>query len=282
MAHVWTRLGRWHLEEHGVARRPGDATIVLLHGLMLDRRMWLPQISRLRELGRVLVLDGPGHGQSEVPPPFTLEEHADALADALEEAGAGRSILVGQGWGALVSLRLALRRSPLVAGLVLVGATAEPEVPLRRLRYRLYRAYLRRRGAPRWFVRTALAPIFYGPRARRLRPSLVDEMHRALVGNPREGVARAVEAVIERDAVTHRLSNVAVPVLIACGRDDPTTAPYHSEALARGIPGARLVWMACGHTPPQERPEDFAMAVVPFLRRILSIRTVQDVERATG
>ncbi len=282
MAHFRTRLGRWYLEEHGLRRRPGDSTIVLLHDLTLDGRMWLPQIARLRDLGKVLAVDGPGHGRSEVPQPFTLEDQADALGDLLEESGAGRSILVGQGWGALVSLHLALRRPEQVAGLVLSGATAEPEAALRKLRYRLYMAYLCRRSTPRWLVRAVLAPMLYGPRARRLRPALVAEMQRALGQHPREGLARAVRAVIEREAITDQLSHVAAPVLIACGRDDPTTAPYCSEALARGIPGARLVWMACGHTPPQERPEDFAMAVVPFIRRLLSIRQFQDQERATA
>jgi 3-oxoadipate enol-lactonase len=282
MAHVCTCLGRWYYQEYGAARYPSDASIVLLHDLLMDQSVWLPQVARLRDLGRVLLLDGPGHGRSDVPPPFTLEEQARALEEALQGMGARRAILVGQGWGAVVALRLAQQRESPVAGLVLAGASAETETPLRKLRYRLELAFLRHRKAPLWFVRSAVAPTFYGPRARRLRPALITDLHRALLSNPREGMARAVEAVLERDSVSGRLSEVTAPTLVACGRDDPAITPSQAEALARGIHGSRLVWMACGHSPPQERPEDFAMAVVPFVRRILSIRPVQDLERATG
>ncbi len=127
MEMVPTRLGRWRLEEHGAARHPGDPPLVLLHGLMLDRRMWRAQVGALAGLGRVLLLDGPGHGESEVPPPFTLEDHADALAEALDELRAPRAILVGHSWGGMTALRFALRHRQRLAGLAVIGASADPE-----------------------------------------------------------------------------------------------------------------------------------------------------------
>src|ERR1700690_3109083 len=80
MPYVRTRLGRWFYEERGKAKREGDPAILLLHGLLFDGGMWRAQVEPLSALGRVLIIDGSGHGKSEAPPRFTLEDHADALA----------------------------------------------------------------------------------------------------------------------------------------------------------------------------------------------------------
>ena len=82
MSYVRTRLGRWFYEERGVTKRSGDPAIVLWPSLLFDGGMWKHQIEPLAALGRVVVFDPPGHGKSEVPPPFSLEDNADALSEA--------------------------------------------------------------------------------------------------------------------------------------------------------------------------------------------------------
>jgi len=85
MPYVRTRLGRWFYEERGASIRSSDPTIVLWPSLLCDGGMWKNQIEPLASCGRVVVFDGPGHGKSEVPPPFSLEDNADALTDAFGE-----------------------------------------------------------------------------------------------------------------------------------------------------------------------------------------------------
>ena len=52
---------------------------------------------------------------------------------------------------------------------------------------------------------------------------------------------------IDRD----RLGDIAVPVLVVHGTDDPLFPPAHGEALAREIPGARLLLLdGVGHELP--------------------------------
>src|SRR5512143_1197361 len=209
MGEVSTRLGRWRLDERGAARHPGDPPLVLLHGLMLDRRMWAAQVGALAPLGRLLVLDGPGHGQSEVPPPFTLEDHADALAEALDEVGASRAVLVGHSWGGMTALRFALRHRQRLAGRVLVGASAGPEPWGRWLKYRLYAAWVERFGVPLGLARLELARLVYGARARRARGALTREFVETVRGHPREGLARAGLAVVDRAPLAAQMPLVA-------------------------------------------------------------------------
>jgi pimeloyl-ACP methyl ester carboxylesterase len=274
MGKARTRLGNWHYDDYGLPRRPGDPAIVLLHGLMLDRHMWTAQLGALRALGRVVVFDGPGHGLSDVPPPFTLEDQAEGIADALGVIGIERSLLVGHSWGGLAALRFALAHPERTAGLAVLSGSAGPEPVRRRLEYHLYLAWVRRYGSPRWFARARLGAIMYGARARHARPWLVADLHRTVNAHAREGLARAALAVIDRGGVAARLGEIKAPTLVACGRFDRTMEPARSAELARRIRGARLLWVACGHTPPVERPDEVNGALTSLVRRVLSARAL--------
>ncbi len=272
MPQVSTRLGRWHWDEYGEPASPGDPTLVLLHELTLDRRMWSGQVAALEPLARVMAFDGPGHGLSEVPPPFVLEEQAEALAEALGTRAVERAVLVGHGWGGLVALRFALQHPDRTAGLVLVGTTADGETPPQRQSRQRFVDRLIRYGALRWFIRARLARLIYGPRALRERPDLLVELYRTVNSHPRDGLARAARAVLDRGSVAARLARVWAPTLVIHGERDRNLAAAHSEKLARRIPGARLVRMDSGHTPPVERPAQMQQVLVPFVRACLARR----------
>ena len=148
MPYVRTRLGRLFYDDRGEQKRPGDPPIVLLHGLLFDGGMWRGQVEPLAALGRVIVFDGPGHGKSEPPPRFTMEEHADALFDAFGELGIARAVVVGLSWGGMVAMRLALQHPVKVAGLALLDTSAERQTLAGRLADRLAPMLGLRRLAP--------------------------------------------------------------------------------------------------------------------------------------
>src|SRR6186713_184995 len=148
MPYVRTRLGRLFYDERGEARRAGDPAIVLLHGLLFDGGMWRGQIEALSSLGRVVVLDGPGHGKSEPAPRFMVEDHADALLDAFGELGIERAVVVGLSWGGMVAMRLALQHPSKVCGLALLDTSASAEPLANKVKYRALIALHRRVGIP--------------------------------------------------------------------------------------------------------------------------------------
>jgi pimeloyl-ACP methyl ester carboxylesterase len=83
-------------------RRP---PLVLLHGLTFDRTMWQPALAHLAALdpGRqVLALDLPGHGDSPGWPCYDLEPIADAVHQAVTEAGLSSPVLAGHSAGGVL------------------------------------------------------------------------------------------------------------------------------------------------------------------------------------
>ncbi|MEU3311831.1 alpha/beta hydrolase [Streptomyces sp. NPDC006662] len=80
---------------------------------------------------RSLLLDFLGHGHSDRPTTFsyTLEAHADTVAQALTAAGAGPAEVIAHSMGGAVAIVLAARHPHLVSRLVLVDANLDPVPP---------------------------------------------------------------------------------------------------------------------------------------------------------
>ncbi|MFG2647803.1 alpha/beta fold hydrolase [Streptomyces sp. NPDC048436] len=106
---------------------------VFVHGLGAASTVYHAHIAARPELAgrRTLFVDLPGHGISDRPADFgySLEDHADALAAALDEAPVTGAEIVGHSMGGAVAIVLAHRRGDLVSRLVLTEANLDPAPP---------------------------------------------------------------------------------------------------------------------------------------------------------
>ncbi|EST20765.1 alpha/beta fold hydrolase [Streptomyces roseochromogenus] len=107
---------------------------VYLHGLGSISAVYHAHIAARPELAgrRSLFVDLPGHGISDRPGTFgyTLEEHADAVAAALDESGVRGAELIAHSMGGAVAIVLAHRRPDLASRLVLTEANLDAFPPL--------------------------------------------------------------------------------------------------------------------------------------------------------
>jgi pimeloyl-ACP methyl ester carboxylesterase len=111
-----------------------DPARVYVHGLGAASTVYHAHIAARPELAgrRSLFVDLPGHGISDRPERFgySLDDHADALAAALDEAGVTDAELIAHSMGGSVAIVLAHRRPDLVSRLVLTEANLDPRPPV--------------------------------------------------------------------------------------------------------------------------------------------------------
>ena len=141
--------------------------IVFLHSTRLTRGMWAAQMGQLSDTYKVIAPDLPGHGV-RADEPFTLDSAADLVARVIDEAAAGRAVVVGLSLGGYVAMHLAARSPDRVRGLVLAGASAEP-AGIRSAPYRALAIAMETFDGHgldtlnRWFFRTRFSPAIAEP-----------------------------------------------------------------------------------------------------------------------
>lgn len=113
------------------AELPGqEPSRVYVHGLGATSPAYFAEVAVHPLLAgrRSLLIDLLGHGISDRPTDFdyTLESHADALAEALTAAGVTGAELIAHSMGGSVAIVLAARHPHLVSRLVLVDANLDP------------------------------------------------------------------------------------------------------------------------------------------------------------
>lgn len=235
----------------------GRTPVLAVAGLGLDGRVF----SRLAPLAadRDLVLV---NLPNDLPPAPTMGEVAAEALAALDAAGHGGrpAVVLGSSFGGMVALALALDAPGRAAGLVLVGtAPSWSSVPARlRLAARLHGA-IPRRAYPRVFAAVMLPPLRGTPPERR------EELRVQMLHRTKGFLGSSLAAMRGFDA-RGRLGEVRAPALVVHGLSDHVFGPATGEALAGGIPGARLVALpGCGHLPQVSHADALLGALREFL-----------------
>lgn len=211
-------------------------------GLGMRGRVWRPQLEALLACHRVLWFDHRGLGQSEGPPPPNLRGHAADLVELLEELHWPRAHLAGVSMGGMIAQELALgwggRWRSLALLITSPGGPLHWVPPARGL-LRLLRVARARTPEAR---NAALDRLLF-PDAHRdtLPPERLAQRHADLTPPPPDEVVRRQVAAVRAHRAWDRLPRLCLPTLVIQAGSDRLVSPRHSAALARRIPGARLL-----------------------------------------
>lgn len=250
---------------------PSAEPVVLIHGLAGCWQNWLENIPVLARNFRVLALDLPGFGYSDMPAePISLTGYARTISGLLDHVEIERAHLIGNSMGGQTAVQTAIEFPNRIAKMILVSpaglATSSTPKPLTTvagvggfLLPRLARGrkfYSRRPG----LRKIALDIVAAHPE--KLRPELAYEL---MGGDGKIGFAAAAQAVVSHD-FSDQLIDVKCPTLIVWGRNDRIITSRDAARFAAGIHGSKkLVLRDTGHVAMLEHPEWFNRTSRDFL-----------------
>ncbi len=243
--------------EHG----HGVGTVVLLHSLGADGRMWDDVAQALGRYRRVVVPDTRGHGRSPAGP-VSVETWVRDLDVLLGSLDVERVSLVGVSLGGIQAIGFAATHPDRVDALVVADSfvALPPEVAEAKI------ATLA--GAARELPMAEVADRYIADTFTEPVPAGAEAVRGALAGMDATAYADAVHACF-RVRIGHLLPQVAAPTLVLWGDRDQKTPAALSEVIHREVRGARFATVPdAGHLSNVDNPHVFARLVGTFLDEV--------------
>ncbi|MBI1742393.1 alpha/beta hydrolase [Candidatus Acetothermia bacterium] len=230
-------------------------SILFVHGSGCDHSLWEFQTQDLQKNFSVAAIDLNGHGLSAQREGDAMETYVDDVLAVIETLNEP-VFLVGHSLGSAIVQTVALKKPKNLAGLGLIGAGAKLRVHPQILE-------MIDSDFPK-AVELILNWSF-------LQPAKPELMQRA-----REQMLRNGQAVLGRDLracdgfnMMDRLSEIAVPTLIVCGRHDQLTPVKYSEYLKSQLARSELqIIESVGHRVMEEKPTEFNRVLCNFAQSV--------------
>ena len=250
----------------------GEIPLVLVHGSWCSHHDWDQVVPTLAKSFRVLTYDRRGHSQSQrLAAQGSVREDVADLAALMEHTGLAPAWVVGNSFGAAITLRLAGERPELFRGLVVHEPPLFPLLKddpsmapmLGEIGKRLGAVMERiasgdHAGAAEQFIETvALGPGSW--------PQLAPEFRQTLI----ENAPTWLDEMREPDAIAFDLAWIKAfprPSLLTLGDQSPPLFPAVIAKLARALPNAEVVtFPGAGHIPHVTHADAFSEEVVGFI-----------------
>jgi 3-oxoadipate enol-lactonase len=263
--YIQSCLGGLHVRVGG----EGPA-ILFWPSLLMSGSMWADQAEYFADRYTVILVDPPGHGDSQaLRRMFRFEDCAHSIEQILDSLGIERAHVVGNSWGGMIGGTFAALYPHRAAASVLMNATASRANIRQTVEFRLLTETVRILGRFREPLTTRAVKAFVGPTIMRERPQVEQTIRAELREINVDSVYWAVNSVVPaRPDQRELLGRITTPVLVVAGREDPTFPVPETQLMAGAIPGAEFVIMEnTGHLAALERPREVNALIDEFLKR---------------
>ena len=252
----------------------GDISLVLVHGSWVSHQSWDLVVPAFAESFRVLAYDRRGHSESEGPlGQGSVRDDVSDLATLIEHFGLGPAYVVGNSFGASITLRLAGERPDLLRGIAVHeppllsllradprGASMLEEVD------RLTGAAVERiasgdhAGAAEQFCETvALGPGTWAHLPLDVQETFTENAP-TFLDEENDSEARAIDV--------ETIRGFRSPVLLTVGDQSPAQFAPIIRKVAAILPHAETqTFPGVGHIPHATHPDVYVDAVTRFIQK---------------
>lgn len=234
----------------------GEA-LILLHGLTSNHHMLKQEMEYFKHYFRVIAVDSRGHGKSEKPSSYTLDDHINDILALMDELGIDKVNLIGMSMGTYVAQGVAVSVPDRVKKMILVSGTTHAKRETEGLLAE---------------HRDEIGHLNFEEQMGRLANHIFYNME--AVGkwlNSIPGGLTPEQQEIAADALANfdfrpKLENVKAETLVISGKHDELNPPHEGKEIADLIPGAKFVeFENSGHAPGIEETEKYMNLISDFL-----------------
>ena len=261
------------------AEQGEGAPVIFVHGGLSDYRTWNPQLGPFSERYRAISYSRRGYYPNPWPEGYSacsLLEHVEDLAAFAAALHLPPAHIIGNSYGAYVSLVLAVEHPKLVRTLVLAEPPVHPLLPRLPGGSALFEEFMSRawrpageafargdmEGGVRLFIEGAVGTGEYG--------KLPEGVRNAMMKNaPEMAVSTRTEFSMHMpDLTCEEVAEVRAPTLLLHGANSPRKYFLINDELARCIPDAEQAEIPdAAHVLHNHNPEAHNRIVLDFLAR---------------
>ncbi|MFM8701710.1 MAG: alpha/beta fold hydrolase [Hyphomicrobiales bacterium] len=264
---AWTSIGRLAVRDTG-SQDAEQEVIVLWPAILSDHRIYRQQINAWRDRYRLVVIDGPGHGESEAAPDtFAMARCGEAISEVLDFLGIRKPVIaIGTSWGGLAAGEFAIAHPDRVRALVMLNTPVDTKSdgPGFGDRFIVWGA--------RWIhtsgiYREGVAKAFFLPATRERGGEMLRDFHQHLREADGASLARSVRSVlVDRDPIAPRMHMITAPTLFVAGRHDAMYPLADLRRAAAVLPRGRFEAIDSAHISVVDAPDQATALIDDFLQ----------------
>jgi pimeloyl-ACP methyl ester carboxylesterase len=204
--------------------------LLMMHGWGQNLRALQPMGELLADLAKIHILDLPGFGKSEPPPPegWDTTQYADRVVGYMDEQGIDKTDLLGHSLGGRISMRLAHKYPDRVRSIIMINSAGLQ-------RQKTWQQSLRSQWIKTLRGACKISPVN--------RPALLD-WHSQKYGSRdylNAGQLRGTLVKTVNEDVTEIVPQIQAPVLLLWGEADTETPVEMAHRYHQLFPNSQLI-----------------------------------------
>jgi len=247
---------------HYLVTGQGRLNVVFIHGWGGNTEFWQDQVPALRTKAKALLVDLPGHGQSDKPrAEYTMDFFARGVISVLRDAKIQRATLIGHSMGTPVICRVYALAPERVSGLLAVdGLLRRPKgtpeqfesfvAPYRTAQYRQHTTQF-------------VAAMFPNPGTEKLRDWTLEQ----ILATPQYVLSGAMDGMFKPDQPSWDLEKTTIPIMAINAKSPMWTPEYEAYVRSLSSKTDYQVIEGAGHFLMREKPTEFNRALVAMLEK---------------
>ena len=241
--------------------------VVLLHGFLESTNMWEVYAKELAKNFRVILIDLPGHGQSDFfSNSTTIDKMAEMVKDLIEHLDVSKVQMVGHSLGGYVALSFAELFPEKLQSFILLHSTAYADSDLVKIKRDLAIEMLDKH--PKLYIRKTISGLFRPETIENFIAEVDSMIEIALkVIPPFVGYIKAAKAMKSRPDRIHILQS-NIPKYFIAGKFDPVISAESSRMQFKRIKnGSGIFLEQAGHMGFVEENKTAYYLIAQFLSK---------------